>query len=162
MSGTQDQIWKFWSRKYYHDDAAVLNLLNHFHSESFSSHIILVYIFVHTFIKLAIFILFLLSPKVIFFLHCMLNILRWKNILWNWWLDCFIAPSIISGLFIVNPFSLWWSKFFFKKAMFPLVSLSLAYRWVNKPSYFWETYCGVFLENYLPLLNNITNLTWCT
>ena len=32
---------------------------------------------------------FLLSSAVMFFLHWMLNILRWKNILWNWWVDCF-------------------------------------------------------------------------
>ena len=39
--------------------------------------------------------LFLLSSTVIFFLRCMLNVLRYeKNILWNWWVDCFIARSI--------------------------------------------------------------------
>ena len=33
-------------------------------------------------------------------------------------------------MFIVNPFSLLWNVFFLKKIVFPLVSLSLAYRWV--------------------------------
>ena len=45
---------------------------------------------------LVIFILFLLSSTVMFFLHYMLNILRYeKYILWNWWVDCFIAQSIM-------------------------------------------------------------------
>ena len=35
---------------------------------------------------------FLLFSTLMFFLHCMLNILRYeKNILWNWWVNCFIA-----------------------------------------------------------------------
>ena len=51
-------------------------------------------IFVYIFIKLVIFILSLLSSTVITFLHCMLNILRYeKNILWNWWVECFIVRS---------------------------------------------------------------------
>ena len=73
-----------------HDHAAVLSLLNHFYFESFSSHIIQVYIFVYIFIKLAIFILFLLSSTVMFFLHCMLNILRYEKIF------CEIDESIAS------------------------------------------------------------------
>ena len=60
-----------------HDYAAVLSLLNHFYFESFSSHI---YICTYIFIKLTIFIPFLLSSTVIFFLHCMLNILRYEKI----------------------------------------------------------------------------------
>ena len=45
---------------------------------------------------LVIFILFLLSSTVMFFLHCMLNILRYeKYILWHWWVDCFIAQSVM-------------------------------------------------------------------
>ena len=73
-----------------HDHAAVLSLLNHFYFESFSSHIIQVYIFVYIFIKLVIFILFLLSSTVMFFLHCMLNILRYEKIF------CEIDESIAS------------------------------------------------------------------
>ena len=61
----------------------------------------------------------------------------WKNILWNWWADCFIARSIIWCDISGCPFSLLWSIFFLKKALFPLVSLSLAYRWVNQLRYFW-------------------------
>ena len=58
--------------------------------QSFSSRIIQVYIFVYIFIKLGIFILFLLSLTVIFFLHCMLNILRYEKIF------CEIDESIAS------------------------------------------------------------------
>ena len=63
-----------------HDHAAVFSLLNHSYFESFSSRTIQVYAFVYIFIKLVIFILFLLSLTVIFFLHCMLNIFRYKKI----------------------------------------------------------------------------------
>ena len=102
---------------------------------------IYIYIFVYIFIKLAIFILFLLSSTAMFFLHCMLNILRYEKyfvklmsrllhstihqVMWYFW------------VFVVNPFSLLWSIFFLKKTVFPLVSLSLAYRWVNQLRYFW-------------------------
>ena len=60
--------------------AAELSLLNHFYFESFSSHIILVYVYLYIFVKLAIFIPFLLSSTVVFFLQCMLNILRYEKI----------------------------------------------------------------------------------
>ena len=88
-----------------HNHAAVLILLNHFSFELLSSHIMQVYIFVYSkeetkknykftvtltfmleqfsncfiFIKLTIFILFLLSSTAEFFLHCMLNILRYEK-----------------------------------------------------------------------------------
>ena len=62
-----------------HDHAAVLSLLNHFYFESFSSHIMQVCIFVYVFIKLVIFILFLLRSTVMFFLHCMLKMLRYEK-----------------------------------------------------------------------------------
>ena len=69
----------------------------------------------YIFIKLAIFILFLLS-SVMFFLHCMLNILRYEKIF------CEIDESIASQhdsssdpsyfrVFIVNLFSLLWIFF---------------------------------------------------
>ena len=59
-----------------------------------------------------------------------------KNILWNWWVDCFIARSIrIHHITIHFPFD--GVFFFFKKTVFPLVSLFLAYRWVNQLRYFW-------------------------
>ena len=73
-----------------YNHAAVLSLLNHFCFQSFSPLIILVYIFAYIFIKLAIFILFLLSSTVMFFLHCMLNILRYEKIF------CEIDESIAS------------------------------------------------------------------
>ena len=40
-------------------------------------------------------------------------------------------------VFIMNPFFLLWSIFFLKKTVFSLVSLSLPYRWINQPRYFW-------------------------
>ena len=40
-------------------------------------------------------------------------------------------------VFMVNPFSLLWIILFLNKTVFPLVSLSLAYRCVNQPRYFW-------------------------
>ena len=100
-----------------HDHAAVLSLLNHFYFESFSSHIMQVYIFVYIFIKLAIFILFLLSSTVMFFLHCMLNILRYEKIFCeiDEWIASQLNPSsdVIFWVLIVNPFSLLCSIFFF-------------------------------------------------
>ena len=63
-------------------------------------------------------------------------------------------------VFIVNPLSLLCSIFFLKKTLLPLVASPPAYRWVNQPRYFWQTYYGVFLENYSSFLNNIVNLTW--
>ena len=61
----------------------------------------------------------------------------WKNNLWNWRVDCFIARTIKwCWVFIVNPFSVLCSIFFLAKIVFPLVSFSLAYRWVNQPRFF--------------------------
>ena len=65
-------------------------------------------------------------------------------------------------VFIGNSFSLLCGILFLEKTIFLLVSLSLAYRWVNRPRYFCWTYCGVFLENYSYLLNNIVSVTWWT
>ena len=75
------------------------------------------------------FIPFLFSSTVTFLLYYILNILRYfvklmsrllhstiHQVMWYFW------------VFIVNPFSLLWSIFFLKKTVFPLVSLSLAYR----------------------------------
>ena len=83
---------------------------------------------------------FLLSSTVMFFLHCVLNFWGMKKycvklmsrllhstihqVMWYFW------------VFIVNPFSLLWRIFFLKKSVFPLVSFSLAYRWVNQLRYF--------------------------
>ena len=48
-----------------------------------------------------------------------------------------LLHSTIHQVFIANPFSLLWSIFFLKKTVFPLVSLSLVYRWSNQLRYFW-------------------------
>ena len=92
------------------------------------------------FVNVNFFILYLLSSTAMFFLHCLLNILKYEKIfylmgqllhstihqvMWNFW------------VFIVNPFSLLCRIFFLKKTVFPLVSLSLAHSWVNQPRYFW-------------------------
>ena len=65
----------------------------------------------------------------------------WKNILWNWWVDCFIAWSIkwcdILGAHSESIFHFIKYFFSFQKPVFPSVSLSLAYRWVNQIRYFW-------------------------
>ena len=101
-----------------------------------------IYIFVYIFIKLAIFILFLLSSTVMFFLHCMLNILRYGKIY------CEIVNRLLHNtirqvmwclwVFIVNPFSLLCMEYLFlKKTLFPFVSFSLVYRFVNQLRYFW-------------------------
>ena len=64
----------------------------------------------------------------------------WKNILWNWWVSYIIARSIkwcdISGCSSWIHFS-FYGVFFFSRKLFPLVSLSLTYRWVNQLRYFW-------------------------
>ena len=52
-----------------------------------------IYICMYIFIKLFTFILFLLSSTVFSALHAQ-HFEIWKNILWNWWVDCFIARSI--------------------------------------------------------------------
>ena len=65
----------------------------------------------------------------------------WKNILWNWWVGCFIAWSIkwcdILGAHSESIFPFMQYFFSFQKTVFPSVSLSLAYRWVNQLRYFW-------------------------
>ena len=100
-----------------------------------------IYIFVYIFIKLAIFILFLLSSTAMFFLHCMLNILRYEKTFCE--IDESIAlwrdPSsdvIFLGLHSESIFP-FMEFFFLKKTVFPLVSLSFAYCWGNQPRYFW-------------------------
>ena len=85
---------------------------------------------------------FLLSSTVMFFsaLHAK-HFEIWKNILWNWWVDCFIAQSIkwcdILGAHSESIFPFMQYFFSFQKTVFPSVSLSLAYRWVNQLRYFW-------------------------
>ena len=77
-----------------HDHAAVLSLLNHFYFESFLVTYDIVYIFVYIFMKLAIFILFCCLQLYVFSALLAEHFEIWKNILWNWWVNCFIARSI--------------------------------------------------------------------
>ena len=174
LSGAQDQIWKSRSRKYYAtiivNNTTMLQcwvywivfILSH------SRHIQYTYMYLYIYIysKLAIFILFLLSSTVMFFLHCMLNILRLKKYFVKL-LSRLVHSTVHQVMwyflvFIVNPFSLLCSVFFLKNTMFPLVSFSLAYCCINQRRYFWQIYCGFYFENYVSLLNNIVNLTWWT
>ena len=110
--------------------------------ESFLFWVILVtfnigiYICIYIFIKLATFTLFLLSLTVMFFLHCMLNILRYEKIFckideWNLIKWCDVLGVHSESIFPFMQF------FFLQKTVFPSVSLSLAYRWVNQLRYFW-------------------------
>ena len=67
-------------------------------------------IFVYLFIKLVVFSLFLLSSTVMFFLHRMLNILRYEKIFCeiDEWIASYLDPSsdVIFWVLIVAPFSL--------------------------------------------------------
>ena len=101
-----------------------------------------IYIYIYIFTKFTIFILFLLSSTVVFFLHCMLNLLRYEK-LWNVvkLMSRFLRSTIhqvmwFFWMFIVNAFYLLWS-IFLKKIAPPLVSLSLVHRWVSQLRYFW-------------------------
>ena len=87
-----------------------------------------IYIFGYIFIKLAIFIIFLLPSTVMFFMHCMLNILRYEKKKKIVTLMNRLLHSTIDQVM----WSIKWCD-----VMFPLVTLSLAYRWVNQLKYFW-------------------------
>ena len=147
-----------------HLHPAVLSLLNHFYFDSLASHIIQVYIFVYIFIKLAIFILFLLSSTVMFFLHYTLNSLRYGKIF------CKIHESIAlqhnpssDVIFLgVHSESIFpFMEYFFSQekcvSFGLLVSCLLLSQSVQilLVKLLWG-----FLENYFSLLNNIVNLTW--
>ena len=91
------------------------------------------HIFVYIFTKLAIFnfvfvfvFCFSLSSTAMFFLHCMLNILRYeKNILWNWWVDCFKAQTIMWC--VISGCSQWIHSLFY--GVFFVFSRKLCFLW---------------------------------
>ena len=112
---------------------------------------------------LAIFILFLLSSTLMFFLHCMLNIfvklMRWllhstiHQVMWYFW------------VFIVNSFALLRNFFFSRKLCFLwspcflLIAESIGLDTSDKPT------VGFFLKITFPfwiILNNVVNVTWWT
>ena len=114
--------------------------------ESFLFWVILVtynigiYICIHIYKVSYIQSLIFLSSVVMFFLHCMLNILRHKKIFceidestgsWHNPSSDVIFLAVYSEA--IFPFM---GYFFLKKTVFPLISLSLAYRWVNQLRYF--------------------------
>ena len=87
----------------------------------------------------------------------------WKNILWNWWVDCFIARSIkwcdILGPHSESIFPFMQYFFLSRKLCFLrspcllLIAESIIDSWLVIDR------CGVFLENFFFLLNNIVNPT---
>ena len=76
---------------------------------------------------------FLLPSTVMlmFFLHCMQKILRYEKIF------CKTNESIASSREPSSAVIFLGVHSEYKKTVFPLVSLSLAYRWVNQPRYLW-------------------------
>ena len=141
-----------------------MSLLNHFSFESFSSHIIQVYIFVYIHI-------YKVSTMHSFFVIFNCNIFSalhakhfeiWKNILWNWWVDCFIARSIkwcdILGAHSESIFPFMQYFFLSRKLCFLrspcllLIAKSISLDTSGKPT----------VGFYLSFLNDIVNLTWWT
>ena len=109
----------------------IIFILSHFwHTCSIGIYIYYIYIryiiyiiYICIYIYKVIFILFFLSSTVMFFLHCMLKLLRYEKIFfWNWWVDCFIARSIkwydISGCSWWNHFPFYGLYFFSTKLCF--------------------------------------------
>ena len=76
-----DQIRKPWSRKYYTTIIVNNTIMLQYWVYLVTYNI--AYILVCIFIKLAIFILFLLCSTVMFFMHSMLNILRYEKIFYE-------------------------------------------------------------------------------
>ena len=140
-----------------------MSLLNQFYLESFLSHIIQVYIFVYILIKLVIFILFLLSSTVIFFLHCMRNILRYEKCFCK--IDKWIAsqpdPSsdVILWVLIVNPFSLLCSILFSPENCVSFDLLVSCLSLSQSAQILLVNLLQGFPKNFFFLLNNIVNLT---
>ena len=143
-----------------HDQAAVLSLLNHFYFESFSSHVIQVYICIYI-DNVSYFIFFLLSSTVTLFLHCMLNVLRYEKILPSRLLHSTIHQVMwYFWVFIVNPFFLLCSIFFSRKLYF-LWSPCLL---LIANLFSLDTSCKTTVEFFLKITSPswiiIVNLTW--
>ena len=83
-------------------------------------------------------VIFWLSLTVMIFLHCILDILKYEKLFCK--LVSRLLHSTIHVIFLgvhsesMFPFM---QYFFLKKAVFTLVSLSLAYSWINQPRYSW-------------------------
>ena len=98
LSGTQDQRWKSWSRKYYTKIIVnnttmlqycvywIILILSH------SRHIWCRYICLHKVSYIHYFFV-IFNCNTFSALHAK-HFEIWKNILWNRWVDCFIAQSI--------------------------------------------------------------------
>ena len=90
----------------------------------------------------------------------------WKNILWNWWVDCFIARSVkccdILDVHSESIFSFMLYFFLSRKLCFLqssyllLIAESIILNTAGKAT------VGGFLENCFFRLNNMVNLTWWT
>ena len=101
LCGTQSQIWKSWSRKYY-TTIFVNNttMLQYWVIESFLFWVILVTYNVGIYICIYIYKVSYIHSFFVIFNCNVFSALRakyfviWKNIVWNWWVDCFVARSI--------------------------------------------------------------------
>ena len=143
-----------------HDQAAVLSLLNHFYFESFSSHVIQVYICIYI-DNVSYFIFFLLSSTVTLFLHCMLNVLRYEKILPSRLLHSTIHQVMwYFWVFIVNPFFLLCSIFFSRKLYFLWSPCLLLIANLFNLDTSCKTTVEFFLKITSPSWIIIVNLTW--
>ena len=95
--------------------------MNHFDFESFLSHIIGIYTCIYICKISYIHSLVIFNCDVFSALHAK-HFEIWKNILWNWWVDCFIARSIkwcdILGIHSKSIFLLWGIFFLSRKPCF--------------------------------------------
>ena len=95
----------------------------------------------------------------------------WKNILWNWWVNCFIAhPSsdVIFWVLTVNPFSLLWSIFFYSRKLcflrspcLLLITKSISLDTSDKPTA--RFFLKIFLSSWITLsmsLNELNSRDW--
>ena len=128
------------------DHAAVLSLLNHIYFESFSSQIIL----------------FLLYSTVMFFLYCMLNILKYEKIfreidesITSQYSDVIFLGVHSESIFpVMDHFFSSRKLCFLQSPCLLLIAESISLDTSGKPAKFF------FIENYFSsLLNNIGNLT---
>ena len=120
-----------------------------------------IYIFVYIFIKLAIFILFFVSSTVMFFsaLHAK-HFEIWKNILWNWWVDCFSYLLLIAE-------SINWDTsgkptvVFFSKITSPSwIILSISLDELNSVNWLLKSWWWIFLKFRILIWQKILEVFW--
>ena len=121
LPGTQDQISKSWSRKYYTKLLSATRLCCSIaFIEWFLFWVISVTYNIGIYICVYVYKVSYIHPFFVIFNCSVFSALHakhfeaWKSILWSWWVDYFIARSIkwwYLWVFIMNPFSLLWSIF---------------------------------------------------